>query len=107
MRKLIGRTTKSLTIFFLVWFRKILYKEKFSCRLCNSGFYNKLQSKAGNAVNYFLADHLGSTNGLADATGSLTATTGYDAFGKQTGTIATRYGFTGRQISARSSRRAA
>lgn len=61
------------------------------------GIDNKLQSKAGSAVSYFLVDHLGSTNGLADATGSLTAQTGYDSFGNQTTNLPTRYGFTGRE----------
>ena len=45
------------------------------------GIDNKLSLKTGSAVSYFLADHLGSTNGLADSAGTLTATTGYDAFG--------------------------
>ena len=45
-----------------------------------------------------MSDHLGSTNGLADSTGSLTATTGYDAFGNATNsTFPTRYQFTGRE----------
>ncbi|HMO81055.1 MAG TPA: RHS repeat-associated core domain-containing protein [Pyrinomonadaceae bacterium] len=63
------------------------------------GIDNKLRSKTGTAVNYFLADHLGSTNGLADATGSLTATTGYDAFGNVTNpAFPSRYQFTGREF---------
>jgi len=61
------------------------------------GIDNKLSLKTGSAVSYFLADHLGSTNGLADASGSLTAQTGYDSFGNQTTNLPTRYGFTGRE----------
>ena len=63
------------------------------------GIDNKLSVRAGSAVSYFLADHLGSTNGLADATGSLTAQTGYDAFGNATNAaFPTRYQFTGREF---------
>ena len=36
-------------------------------------------------------------NGLADATGSLTAQTAYDSFGNQSASLPTRYGFTGRE----------
>lgn len=62
------------------------------------GIDNKLQSKTGSTVRYFLADHLGSTNGLADATGSLTSQTGYDSFGNPTNSsFPSRYQFTGRE----------
>ncbi|HCA58759.1 MAG TPA: hypothetical protein DEP46_12345, partial [Blastocatellia bacterium] len=62
------------------------------------GIDNKLSLKTGSDVKYFLADHLGSTNGLADATGSLTAQSGYDAFGNATNAaFPTRYQFTGRE----------
>jgi hypothetical protein len=60
------------------------------------GIDNKLTVRQGSTVDYFLADHLGSTNGLADSTGAITSQTSYDSFGNQTGTLATRYGFTGR-----------
>ena len=43
--------------------------------------------------------HFATTNGLADATGSLTAQTGYDAFGNATNpAFPTRYQFTGREF---------
>jgi RHS repeat-associated protein len=63
-----------------------------------AGIDNKLRSQTGNTVNYFLADHLGSTNGLTDASGNLTASTSYDAFGNATNTeFPSRYQFTGRE----------
>jgi RHS repeat-associated protein len=61
------------------------------------GIDNKLSVRTGTDVKYFLADHLGSTNGLADSTGAVTSQTSYDAFGNQTGNLASRYGFTGRE----------
>lgn len=63
------------------------------------GIDNKLRSSNGTNVSYFLADHLGSTNGLTDATGSLTATQSYDSFGNPTNpTFSSRYQFTGREF---------
>ena len=50
--------------------------------------------------NVFVADHLGSTNGLTDGTGALTASTSYDSFGNPTGSLPTRYQFTGREYDA-------
>lgn len=61
------------------------------------GIDNKLSVKQGTTTNYFLADHLGSTNALTDGTGAITSQASYDSFGNQTGTLATRYGFTGRE----------
>jgi RHS repeat-associated protein len=61
------------------------------------GIDNKLRAQSATTVNYFLADHLGSTNGLTNSTGALTSQTAYDSFGNQTGSLATRYGFTGRE----------
>ena len=50
-------------------------------------------------TSYFLTDHLGSTNGLADSSGNLTASTNYDAFGNATNAdFPTRYQFTGREL---------
>ncbi len=67
--------------------------------LNGTGIENKLRSKTGTDVCYFLAGHLGSTNGLAEAIGSLTAQTGYDAFGNATAAaFPTRYQFTGREF---------
>lgn len=65
--------------------------------LNGSGIDNKLRVQTGSSVNYFLADHLGSTNGLTDSTGSLTSQTAYDSFGNQASPLSTRYGFTGRE----------
>src|SRR5439155_24676810 len=58
---------------------------------------NKLRQTTGSTASYFLADHLGSTNGLANASGNLTSQSGYDSFGNQTAGLSTRYGFTGRE----------
>ncbi len=49
------------------------------------GIDNKLRTQTGSSVNYFLTDHLGSTNGLADGSGNLTSSASYDFFGNQTG----------------------
>lgn len=63
------------------------------------GIDDKLRMQTGSDVKYFLADHLGSTNGLADASGSLTASTSYDSFGNATNTnFPTRYQYTGREF---------
>lgn len=61
------------------------------------GIDNKLRSKTGGTANYFLADHLGSTNALTDSNGAITSQASYDGFGNQTGSLTTRYGFTGRE----------
>ncbi len=61
------------------------------------GIDNKLSVKQGSVTNYFLADHLGSTNALIDSTGAVTSSASYDSFGNQIGSLATRYGFTGRE----------
>ena len=50
-------------------------------------------------MSYFLTDHLGSTNGLADATGNLTDSNSYDSFGNAVNAdFPTRYQFTGREF---------
>jgi RHS repeat-associated protein len=46
---------------------------------------------------YFIKDHLGSTIGLTNSSGSLVESQKYEAFGKATGSLSTRYGFTGRE----------
>ena len=63
------------------------------------GIDKKLRVQNGSDVKYFLTDHLGSTNALADATGAIaiTSQTAYDSFGNQTDTLDTRYGFSGRE----------
>ena len=55
------------------------------------------QTSATTGVSYYLADHLGSTDGLTDVSGSLVETTAYDSFGNSTGSARTRYGYTGRE----------
>lgn len=63
------------------------------------GIDNKLRVQTGSDVKYFLTDHLGSTNGLADSSGNLTASTSYDSFGNATNqNFPTRYQFTGREF---------
>jgi RHS repeat-associated protein len=63
------------------------------------GIDNKLRVQTGSDVKYFLADHLGSTNGLADSTGTITASTDYDSFGSSTnGSFPSRYQYTGREF---------
>ena len=61
------------------------------------GIDDKLRSKKGNVVSYFLTDHLGSTVTLADANGAITSSTTYDSFGNATSNIATTYRYTGRE----------
>ncbi|MGH9949384.1 MAG: RHS repeat domain-containing protein [Pyrinomonadaceae bacterium] len=63
------------------------------------GIDNKLRQTTGSNVGYFLADHLGSTNGLADSSGVVTASQSYDSFGNGTNaTFPSRYQFTGREL---------
>ena len=63
------------------------------------GIDNKLRVQTGSSVNYFLTDHLGSTNGLANSSGSVTSSTNYDSFGNATNTsFPTRYQYTGREF---------
>jgi RHS repeat-associated protein len=63
------------------------------------GIDNKLKLKHKNANQYFLADHLGSTVGLANSSGALSDVTSYDSFGNATNrSFATRYQFTGREF---------
>ncbi len=66
--------------------------------LNGAGIDNKLRVQTGSTVNYFLSDHLGSTNGLTDSSGNLTASTSYDAFGNATNAdFPNRCQFTGRE----------
>lgn len=67
--------------------------------LNGAGIDNKLRVQTGSDVKYFLTDHLGSTNGLADSSGNLSALTNYDSFGNATNiNFPTRYQFTGREF---------
>ena len=62
------------------------------------GIDNKLRATTGSTTSYFLADHLGSTNGFADSSGALTASNAYDSFGNPSNTsFPSRYQFTGRE----------
>lgn len=61
------------------------------------GIDNKLKVSINGTANYFLADHLGSTIGLTDASGNLTEQTSYDGFGNATNNLSTRYQYTGRE----------
>jgi RHS repeat-associated protein len=67
--------------------------------LNGEGIDNKLRQATGSNKSYFLSDHLGSVNGLTDATGNLTASNSYDSFGNPTNTsFPTRYQYTGREF---------
>lgn len=62
------------------------------------GIDNKLKLTSGGVSKYFLTDHLGSTSGLVDSSGNLTASNSYDSFGNTTNTsFPTRYQYTGRE----------
>ena len=77
------------------------------------GIDDKLRSKNGTTVRYFLTDHLGSTVALTNSSGAITSSTTYDSFGnaipKQAAgsaasgagnaapNIATSYRYTGRE----------
>jgi len=62
------------------------------------GIDNKQRVQTGSGVSYFLADHLGSTNGLADQSAAVVNQTSYDSFGNAIGNLGTRYQFTGREF---------
>ena len=64
------------------------------------GIDDKLRSKNGNTVRYFLTDHLGSTVALADASGAIVSSTSYDSFGNAASSIPTSYQYTGREYDA-------
>jgi RHS repeat-associated protein len=55
------------------------------------------QTSAATGVSYFLADHLGSTDALTDLSGNVIEQLAYDSFGNSTGSVRTRYGYTGRE----------
>jgi len=67
------------------------------------GIDNKLRQTNGSATTYFVADHLGSTNGLTNTSGTLTASNNYDSFGNPTNlSFPSRYQFTGREYDSSS-----
>ena len=62
------------------------------------GIDDKLRMQTGSSVSYFLTDHLGSTNGLANSSGSVISSTNYDSFGNASNsTFPSRYQYTGRE----------
>ncbi len=56
-----------------------------------------LRQTSAAETSYYLSDHLGSTAGLADASGSLMEADSYESFGNSAGSVQTRYGYTGRE----------
>ncbi len=63
------------------------------------GIDNKLELATGSTSKYFLQDHLGSTIGLTNSSGSITESNSYDSFGTPSNpTFSSRYGFTGREF---------
>lgn len=62
------------------------------------GIDDKLKVSLNGTAKYFLTDHLGSTNALTDASGAITESANYDSFGNATGSLSTRYQFTGREF---------
>jgi RHS repeat-associated protein len=61
------------------------------------GIDNKLKLTTNGTSKYFLQDHLGSTTGLTNSSGNITESTSYDSFGNASGTLSTRYSYTGRE----------
>ena len=57
----------------------------------------KLNSSVSGAK-YFIADHLGSTRALTNASGAIVESAAYDSFGNATAALSTRYGYTGREL---------
>jgi RHS repeat-associated protein len=64
------------------------------------GIDNHLRQSGAAGMSYFLADHLGSTAGLADPAGDLLEQLAYDSFGGGAGSARTRYAYTGRERDA-------
>ena len=62
------------------------------------GIDNKLrQSSIPTGPLYFLQDHLGSTKALVNSSGSVVEQQQYEVFGANSGSVLSRYGFTGRE----------
>jgi len=62
------------------------------------GIDNKLKLSSNGVSKYFVSDHLGSTNALTDASGTILEQTAYDSFGNATNQLSTRYAYTGREF---------
>ena len=65
--------------------------------LNGTGIDNKLRVQNGSNINYFLTDHLGSTNGLVDSSGMVGVQISYDSFGNPSANPGTRYQYTRRE----------
>ncbi|MGH9958780.1 MAG: hypothetical protein ACREBC_16885 [Pyrinomonadaceae bacterium] len=66
---------------------------------CSPGIDNKLRQTSSGSASYFVVDHLDTTRGLTDTTGTITSSLGYDSFGNlTTGSPVTHYTYTGREI---------
>jgi RHS repeat-associated protein len=62
------------------------------------GIDNKLRMTAGGVTSYFVADHLGTTQVLTDASGNASSSLSYDSYGNvSSGSASTRYTYTGRE----------
>ena len=62
------------------------------------GTDNKLRQTVGGIASYFLNDPLQTTRGMTNASGAVTETLGYDAYGNvNSGSVSTRYTYTGRE----------
>ncbi|MBA3711796.1 MAG: hypothetical protein H0W76_05005 [Pyrinomonadaceae bacterium] len=67
------------------------------------GVDNKLAQRTsvtgtgGSVTLYYVADHQGSTRALVNAAGNVVERQEYDSFGNSTGSLLSRYGYTGRE----------
>lgn len=68
--------------------------------LNGSGLDEKLRQTTASNANYFLQDHLGTTIALISSGGATVESIRYEAFGKNSDAIVSRYGFTGREHDA-------
>jgi RHS repeat-associated protein len=65
------------------------------------GIDQKLRQTVAGVPFYFVQDHLGTTRGFTDATGTAGSSYAYDSYGNlAAGALATRYAFTGREWDA-------
>ncbi len=60
----------------------------------------RMSSALGSLTLYYVADHQGSTRALVNAAGNVVERQQYDAFGNSTGSLLSRYGYTGRERDA-------
>lgn len=70
-------------------------------RMTGAGFDDLLVRVQGTSVNWYETDRQGSVRGVLDNSGSVIASSDFDAFGKlASGTLTDRYGYTGREFDA-------